>query len=324
MASMLVPESIHVDDLQMLDVTVIIATVNRKVDLQKTLEDFRAGTTRPVEIRVIDASDNNETQLLCKQSWAPLMVTYMHSPFKSAAKQRNLGAIGCATDLILFCDDDVELPSDTLEKLVSVFQKDVRRRIGGVAGTIQGLRYHLPGRLLRLYYRILAGYDHKHYGGHFFGPAINLLPTDESDDPELYRSEWLNSGLTMYRTDLFAREGFPEFEGYSFQEDVNLSSRIGREHELYFHRGVRYIHKSSPGAHKANAHMLATMQVANRWRNAEELLGLTNSERWWKFMLSLTFDSLILLRGRSENWQQKLKGSWSAWWKVAVLKRKID
>lgn len=302
-------------------VTVVIATIDRAEDLRITLEDWRKGTVLPTEIRVVDASDNNETETICRQSWEPLTVTYMRSVVKSAAKQRNAGAEGCETDLIAFCDDDIELPSDALEKLIEVFERDPEGQIGGVAGVIIGLHHKPPGRLLKKYYRIQAGYYHEHYGGRFFGAGINILPTERAEDPELYPSQWLNGGVVVYRAELFSREQFPEFSGYSFQEDANLSARIGRTHKLYFHRGVRYIHKGSPGQYKSNARKLAAMQIVHRWHNAKSLLGLKGFELWWKFWLSLVFESLLLLRNRPMQWRESLAGRWSAWWRLAILRQ---
>jgi glycosyltransferase involved in cell wall biosynthesis len=309
---------------QSLSVTVVIATLNRTNDLQETLEDWRAGAILPTEVRIVDASDDTSTKQLCQQIWSPLRVTYIHSSIKSAARQRNLGAADCVTDLILFCDDDVRLPKDSLEKLLTVFEQDTEELIGGIAGIIINYHHSSPGRLLRWYYRLQAGYDHETFGGHYFGPSINLLPTDRLEDPELYPSQWLNAGLVVYRTELFHRERFPEFSGYSFQEDVNVSSRIGCGHKLFFHRGVRYIHKGSSGNHKSNVRQLAAMQLINRWSNATKLLKLDGRERLLKFTLSQLFNSLLLLRSRQAGWQGSLAGSWLAWWRLAILGQDVD
>jgi hypothetical protein len=180
------------------------------------------------------------------------------------------------------------------------------------------MHHRAPGRWLRRYYHLQAGYAHEHYGGRFFGPAINVLPTDAPDDPLLYRSEWLNAGLVVYRAGLFARHRFPPFRGYSFQEDVNLSFRIGRTHELYFHRGVRYLHKAAPGPYKADGRALATMRTAHRWHNATELLGLRGPERALKFLVSLAVEGVYLWRSGQRGWPKYFAGSCAALWALAV------
>jgi glycosyltransferase involved in cell wall biosynthesis len=299
-------------------VTVCVATRERPRDVARLLGCLRAGTLAPAQVRVVDASAGDETRAVCARSWAPLRVGYARADEASAARQRNQAARGCTTELIAFCDDDVEPPPAALERLVMVFAEDRDARIGGVAGTIEGLHHPAPGRLLRLYYRLQAGYVHEHYGGHFFGPAINLLPTDLPADPELYAARWLNAGLVIYRRELFEAHQFPPFSGHSFQEDVHLSYRVGRTHELYFHRGVRYLHRAQEGAHRAGARARAAQQLRNRWYNATVLLGLTGLPRTSKFLLSVLADSAFLLRGRPPAWRQSLRGMWGEWRRLAL------
>jgi glycosyltransferase involved in cell wall biosynthesis len=298
--------------------TVCIATCGRPEALRSTLESWQAATRVPAEIRIADSSTDCRTRQVCEQDWRPLVVSYLRCDTQSAALQRDLAAEQCETDLVIFCDDDVELPPTALEDLLRVFEADTEEKVGGVAATIEGLHHHVPSTWLRRYYRLQAGYAHEHYGGHFFGSAINLLPTDAPGDPLLYRSEWLNSTLVVYRTPLFARHRFPPFRGYSFQEDVSLSWRIGRTHELYFHRGVRYLHKAVPGAHKADPRALATMRMAHRWHNATELLGLAGPERAWKFLLSLAFDGFCLWRDGWADRREYFEASCAALWALAV------
>jgi glycosyltransferase involved in cell wall biosynthesis len=302
----------------MVEATVCIATCGRPEALRATLESWRAGTQVPAEIRIADSSTDCRTRQVCEKDWLPLVVSYLQCDTQSAALQRNLAAEHCETDLVIFCDDDVELPPTALEDLLQVFANDGEGRVGGVAATIEGMHHRVPGRWLRRYYRFQAGYAHEHYGGRFFGPAINVLPTDAPGDPLLYRSEWLNAGLVAYRTQLFARHRFPPFRGYSFQEDVNLSFRIGLTHELYFHRGVRYVHKASAGTHKADSRALATMRIAHRWYNATELLGQRGPKRALKFLVSLAFEGIYLWRTGQSGWPKYFAANCAALWALAV------
>ena len=161
-----------------MNVTIVIATLDRVDDLRITLEGWRNGTILPVEVRVVDASSGDETCQLCAEDWSPLHIVYLRSPVQSAARQRNLGTEGCSTELILFCDDDIEVVPETLERLVQVMQQDTQQHIGGVAAAISGSFHRPPHPILRLAMRLLAGYDHETFGGKFFGPAINIFHTN--------------------------------------------------------------------------------------------------------------------------------------------------
>jgi hypothetical protein len=296
---------------------VVSATLDRPRDLQEVLEDLRIGTCLPREVRVVDASSDRRTEAVCALGWAPLVVNYVSSPWHSAARQRNLGAAGCATDIVVFCDDDVRLPANALELLLDVFEGDSAERIGGVAGTINGLHHHPPRRLLRWYFSLMARYTHADFGGQLFGPAINVLPTDRPSDPLLYPSQWLNSTLVGYRTSVFERECFPEFEGYSFQEDVHLSARIARTHALVFHRGLRYEHKAAPAPYKSDQWRLARMELEHRWLIATTILELDGRQRLLEFALLILLNSAVLLRGRPHGWARRLLSTWLTFGRLA-------
>ena len=216
----------------MVEATVCIATCGRPEALRATLESWRAGTQVPAEIRIADSSTDCRTCQVCEKDWLPLVVSYLHCDTQSAALQRNLAAEHCETDLVIFCDDDVELPPTALEDLLQVFANDGEGRVGGVAATIEGMHHRVPGRWLRWYYRFQAGYAHEHYGGRFFGPAINVLPTDAPGDPLLYRSEWLNAGLVAYRPE--GTEACAQIPGEpGFRGDLSLAHRAERVAEVF-------------------------------------------------------------------------------------------
>ena len=79
------------------------------------------------------------------------------------------------------------------------------------------------------------------------GAAINCFPCYTRETGPLVATEWLNSGLVMFRTAVFQVERFPEFEGYSFMEDVYASARIRRAGgRLYFRADTPYVHLDLP------------------------------------------------------------------------------
>src|SRR5207249_600049 len=96
-------------------------------------------------------------------------------------------------------------------------------RLGGVNAMIVNQQYHSPGFVSRTVFRVLHGRAERTYAGRVIGPAVNLLPEDRDDLPEVVPTEWLNTGCTLYR-----REALPEppfdllFTGYSMMEDLTL------------------------------------------------------------------------------------------------------
>lgn len=300
----------HTFAVPALPYTVVIATFERVTELRVTLASIAAQTHPPARIVVVDASRDEQTRALADDFATRLPLRYERALRPSAAVQRNQGAAHVATPLIAFLDDDVFVPAETFATICAAFERDEAERIGGIAARIDGLQHTPPRGLLWWYYRLQAGYAHPTYGGKLFGPAINCLPTYAESNGELIRSDWLNSTCVFYRTELFRREKFPEFEGYSFLEDVHVSARIGRTHELFFHRTAHFEHRDAPSTFKRNARQLARMRVRHQRLVAREIVGLAEPVLTAKLLLHRLFASVSVLRQRSPTWKQELAGTW--------------
>ncbi len=289
----------------------VIATLDRPGPLERSLRDLVAQTRPPARIVVVDASADEASRAVCARLAATAPIEWQRAQGRSAARQRNQGAAGIATDLIAFVDDDVELPPDLFAQLLAAFERDRPGTLGGIAARIEGLAHPVPHGLTRLYYRLQAGYAHPNYGGRLFGAGINCLPSYVASDPLEIDAQWLNSTCTLYRRDVFARERFPEFDGYSFMEDAHLSFRVGRTHRLAFHRDAIYRHLAVPTNFKRDHVALTRMQMQNRRRLARELLGLRGLRLAWHFSLLRCFDTLVCLRARPAGWRGVLKALWT-------------
>jgi GT2 family glycosyltransferase len=289
----------------------VVATYARPDDLRRLLESLEAQTHAPTLIAVVDSSPSDETARVADEFSPRLPIRYERALKPSAAVQRNQGAAQVATPLVLFVDDDAILPAETAEKICSDFARDAEEKIGGIAARIEGMQHHAPRGLLRRYYRWQAGYDHPTFGARLFGAAINCLPTYEEEGGDLIPSEWLNSTCVFYRTPLFQRERFPEFEGYSFLEDVHLSARVGRTHRLFFHRTAAFIHNDAPSTFKRNAPALARMRLRHQRIVARDILGLREPWLSAKLLLHRLFVTLCVLRRRGPAWRAELLGTWT-------------
>ncbi|MFA6074535.1 MAG: glycosyltransferase family A protein [Negativicutes bacterium] len=101
-------------------IAVIIATRNRKSELCKALLSLNRQTFLPVEVIIVDSSD--ELITFDADMFSKLSIKLFRS-ISSLVVQRNTGLkqVSVTTDVIVFLDDDVELENDYLEKLVQVF-----------------------------------------------------------------------------------------------------------------------------------------------------------------------------------------------------------
>ena len=291
--------------------SIVIATFERSEELRVTLDSIAAQTRLPQRVIIVDASHDGQTRAVADTFTARLPLHCERAIRPSSAVQRNQGAAHVGTPLIAFLDDDVVVRPETFATIVAALEHDEAQRIGGIAGRIEGLQHRPPRGLLWWYYRLQAGYAHPTYGAKLFGAAINCLPTYAESDADLIRSDWLNSTCVFYRTALFAREKFPEFEGYSFLEDVHVSARIGRTHDLFFHRTATFEHRDATSTFKRDARQLARMRVRHRRVVARDIVGLREPALTFKLLLHRLFTSACLLRSRHPSWQQEFLGTWT-------------
>jgi GT2 family glycosyltransferase len=251
-----------------------------------------AQTVLPAELIIVDASTNTATEELCASGPLPGALThYIKSPIAGAAAQRNTGTTHASQPFVWYLDDDVVLEPDCLARLWEAISGD--EKIGGLSAMIVNQSYQQPGRISRLVYALLNGRVEQSYAGKCIGPAINFLPEDRDDLPEIVATEWLNTTCTIYRREALPSPPFgKKFTGYSLLEDLSLSLNIGRRWRLANVRTARVYHDSQPGEHKAVAQDIVHMGLVNRYYIMTEVLGRRGVADHAKFALLQLFAAL--------------------------------
>src|SRR5712691_410358 len=199
-------------------ISAIVPTRDRADCLARTLGSLARQRILPAELIVVDASRDDATRAAvstfgedvrasgCRVLWEPATQA-------GAATQRNQGVAIATQPVICFFDDDVLFFPDCLARLWAALASDPR--LGGVNAMIVNQRYRPPRFVSRWMFRMMAGRAQASYAGQVLGPAVNLLPEDRSDLPDIVPVEWLNLGCTLYR-----REALPDpvfaghFTGY--------------------------------------------------------------------------------------------------------------
>src|SRR5437660_1456582 len=177
----------------------IVPTRDRAEVLARTLESLRVQGTLPAELIIVDASCNGATRTVVSAFEAEVQeqgcrVLWEAATLGGAAAQRNQG-MGLATQPILcFFDDDILFGPDCIGRLWSALQSDPG--LGGVNAMIANQLYRPPRFVSRWMFRMMAGRTQASYAGRVLGPAVNLLPEDRDDLPDIVPVEWLNLGCT--------------------------------------------------------------------------------------------------------------------------------
>jgi glycosyltransferase involved in cell wall biosynthesis len=289
---------------ELLPVSVVTPTRNRALALGRTLESLAKQTHQPVELIIVDASDDTSTRSLCATSIRGLRseVKWQAAGVTGAASQRNEGVRACSQPVIGFIDDDILFEPFCFRRLWAALQSD--EDVGGVNAMIINQHYTAPGRVCRSVFRLMAGQRAKSsYAGRVLGPAVNLLPEDRDDLPDVVSVEWLNTTCTMYRRVALPDPPFPAiFTGYSLMEDLTLSLTVGKKWKLANARTARIYHDSQPGSHKSDPATVAEMQLVNRHYVMTKILNRKQSKDYLKLAIWMAFSHLSLLT-RASGWR---------------------
>jgi glycosyltransferase involved in cell wall biosynthesis len=287
--------------VELLPIAVVIPTRNRAPTLRRTLESLGAQSSQPAELIIVDGSDDLVTRSMCLEQVVPGLcshISWYRAEVSGAATQRNQGVRAGSQAVMGFMDDDILLEPLCLARLWSALQSDVN--LGGVNAMIINQRYQTPGRISRFVFRLMAGRAERSYAGRVLGPAVNLLPEDSDDLPEIVPVEWLNTTCTLYRRDALPDPPFPaHFTGYSLMEDLTLSLTVGKRWRLANARTARIYHDSQPGIYKSDPALLAEMQLVNRHYVMTKILGRNRFSDYLKLIVFELFSLASLLRSSS-------------------------
>lgn len=102
------------------ELSVIVCTRDRPDDLAQCLRALAAQSAPVREIIVVDNSSGRSAQPVAAQH---ARVRYVHEPRPGLSVARNAGLAACASELIAFTDDDVEVHPDWSRELVRAFQE---------------------------------------------------------------------------------------------------------------------------------------------------------------------------------------------------------
>lgn len=303
--------------LTIIPVAAVIATKDRAASLARTLDSLATQGVLPAEVIAVDGSAGDDSRAVL-ENWgakfaSQVAVRWQRAERLGAAIQRNQGMAGVTQPFVWFMDDDILFEPDCVNRLWHAMAADPQ--LGGVNAMITNQQYHPPGRVSRSVFTLLHGRRERSFAGRVLGPAVNLLPEDRDDLPEVVPVEWLNTTCTLYRRAALPMPVFDSvFTGYSLMEDLTLSVRVGRAWRLANVRTARIFHDSQPGTHKADVSALATMELVNRHYVMTAILG---RRRWLDYFRLFVWEAFQMAVGaaRAESRRRlpaQCRGKWQA------------
>lgn len=116
------------------NISVVICTRDRGSDVARTVTSVLQNGYPAYELLVIDQSRDDSTARCLDAFRHDGRVRYLHSQEVGLSRGRNLGVSESRGEIIAFTDDDCEVPTNWLQKLVEAFHVD--NRLGLVFGNV--------------------------------------------------------------------------------------------------------------------------------------------------------------------------------------------
>ena len=113
--------------------TVVVPTLNRGMYLIDTVRDLLAQSSRPLEILIVDQSDNDDAELMTLVEANPDVISYHRVTFRGLPIARNFGWQNARYDAIVFVDDDIRCGPDLVAEHLRALHIS---GVGIVAGAI--------------------------------------------------------------------------------------------------------------------------------------------------------------------------------------------
>ncbi|WP_294534524.1 glycosyltransferase [uncultured Rhodoblastus sp.] len=227
-------------------VSVVICTLNRADDLQRTLESFALQRYRDFEIVVVNGPSLDRTSEVIdawkghiKAAWCPK---------SNLSMSRNIGIAAAAGDIVAFIDDDAIPEPIWLENIVKGY---TAADVGGVGGWVHDATGH--------------AYQTRYIVSNRFAASridLTMNPTPYNNCPGAVEYCSLLGTNSSFRRDLLVEMGGfdEEFAYYLDETDVCLRV-VDRGYRIIFVEDARVLHKF------ASSHMRNTRKVLhNRYQ----------------------------------------------------------
>jgi glycosyltransferase involved in cell wall biosynthesis len=228
------------------DYSVVVPTKDRHDVIGTALESVAAQTAPARRVVVVDAGDRPwEPPADLRRRLGDALVVIRRPPSTSA--QRNAGLDLVETPLVLFMDDDVELPPDYVATLLDRWEAE--GGLEAVAAATGGPANPPPPEspLGQLYRRVFQLHvEDRTIAANRFRLSGKLRYRYRPDG--VVRLPAVSTMASLYRTDLVRRHRFDEhFDGYALGEDIDLAARVARDGPLLHVPGTEYRHHWAPG-----------------------------------------------------------------------------
>lgn len=240
-------------------ISLIVATKDRPDDLRALLASLRDQAVGPAEIVVVDASREPIGSVVAE--FPELTIRYVRHWPPSAAAQRNAGirASDQTSTLIGFADDDTTFERQAFSNMLHFWEVAESDVLGAAFNFC-----NLPQRSSSFLKRSLLAERLGLYSSRLGSVSPSGWQTVAGRVSETQYVEWLPSGASVFRREVFNKDVFDEFfKSYSYLEDLDFSYTVSRVGRLAIVADAGFSHFPSIGG-RVSARQFGRYEVRNR------------------------------------------------------------
>lgn len=212
-----------------MNISVVLATFNRKPKLMQTLHSLTSQTCSPQEIIVVDNGSTDGTGEFLKEisEENPIIKPLFHGLGNiGPAKARNLGATRAFGEILAFTDDDCIAPPEWIEAFEKAFQDDSLCAVGG----------YLEAASETLKNNIFARYESFHEHRQYHVSDSSYISTQTNELP------FQTNNIAYRRSDFLELGGFDDSFGLIPGEDGDLKERALKTGKKFLYIPVKMTH----------------------------------------------------------------------------------
>ncbi|HEA29125.1 MAG TPA: glycosyltransferase family 2 protein [Leeuwenhoekiella sp.] len=265
-----------------MNLALIICTYKRPEAILQLLKSVEKQTSYPEQILVVDASEDELTQAVCRENkFRNLDYFHVSKTDKGLTKQRNFGVskIDKYIEIIAFMDDDIVLAADYFEKILHTYVRfPAALGVGGyIKNGVPWKSGHAPNAdffeydgyyrkdgsrfLLRKKIGLAPDRPPAYLPEFSHGRSVSFLPPSG----KVYEVEQFMGGVASYRKTVFDQIHFSTyFEGYGLYEDADFTLRLSQMGKLYVHTGAQVEHHHDASG-RPDTYKYGKMVVRNGW-----------------------------------------------------------
>ncbi len=102
-------------------VSAVVCTRNRGDSIVQTIESILANTYPRFELIVVDQSTDDRTAAAAAPFLADARLRYIRSDTRGVSTARNIGLAEARSEVVVFTDDDCEVPANWVEQMARIF-----------------------------------------------------------------------------------------------------------------------------------------------------------------------------------------------------------